>query len=158
MNYSPSSIQGYDSVKEELKKLKTRKITFVIFEISQIDPVQLRVLSTGGIDSSSNLHSTPDEALLKETFENCKKQLMPTKASFVAYNFGYYNDKNNYREMVMLVSYIPEDVNLRHKIAMTTNTAVLQNTLNIPLLVEAHELDDFCFKRFFDKCLSIQRE
>lgn len=156
INVSP--IKGYDEVNDEVSKIKSRKLTYTIFEISQVDPVELRVEISGGVDCSSDLRVTPSEEDLNKTFEECKKNLGETNASFVVYNFGYYTEKKNYREMMMLVSFIPENANLRKKIAMASNTSVLRNSLEMPVYIETHESNEFTFSRLKQECLSIQRK
>lgn len=153
-----SQIGGFEKVQDEIYKIRTRKLTFTIFEISKVDPVELYVEVSGGIDSSDNLRSTPTEEELLEIFNKCKSSLDESKSCFIAYNFGYYTQNGNYRELIMLISFIPESVNLRNKIAMTSNTAAIQNALEIPIHVQAHELEDFTFKRLMSECMSIQRK
>lgn len=158
MSISTCPIKGYKDVEAEISKIRSRKLTYTIFEVCKVDPVELRVSTSNGIDNSFNLRSTPSEKELLSVFDQCKSQLKESSASFIAYNFGYYSENNNYREMIMLVSFIPENVNLRHKIAMTSNTAALQSALQIPVHLEAHELDDFTFTRLMSECVSIQRK
>lgn len=158
MSQSHCSIQGFEEVEKETSKVKLHKTTYTIFHVSQIDPVKIQVVFSGGIDTSQNVRSTPSEQEIHETFEECRSKLKETNCCFILYNFGYYNDKNNYREMIVLISFIPEEVNLRSKIAMTSNTAVLQNSLQIPVHIEVHELEDFTFERFKSECSSIHRK
>lgn len=151
-------IEGYEEVEDEIKKLRLRKLTYTIFEISRLDPVELHVKASGGMDISSDLRRTPSEKELLNIFTECKSQLSENRASFIAYNFGYYNEKANYRELIMLNSFIPEGEGLRKKIAMSSNVAAIQNSLQIPIHIESHELDEFGFERLKTECLYIQRK
>lgn len=158
MNRIKLAIRGFDDVEKEVLRIKARKGTYTIFEVSQIDPVALHVVSSNGIDSSGDLRSIPAEEELQRMFETCKSKISSDKSYFIVYDFGYYNEKNNYRSMMVLVSYIPESVNLRNKIAMSSNTAVLLSALQIPMHIEAHEMVDFSYRRLKADCSSIQRK
>lgn len=158
MSTGMSLIKGYEKVHGEVQRVRTRKLTYTIFEIGSVDPVELIVKTSGGIDGSVDLRSTPSEQELVEIFEECKSQLIESKAFFVVYNFGYYNEKRNYREMIMLISFIPEQEGLRKKIAMASNMATLLNLLEIPIHIQSDELSEFTFDRLERECLSIQRK
>jgi len=158
MSTAVTSIRGYDKVEEEVLRIRTRKLTYTIFEVNSIDPVELEVKASGGLDCSTDLRSTPSENDLVAVFDECKAQLSECKALFVVYNFGYYNEKKSYRELIMFVSFIPEEESLRKKIAMTSNIAKLQNMLQIPVHIQSHELEEFTFDRLMGECLSIQRK
>lgn len=158
MNSTKLDIRGFDGVEEEVQKIKAHKGTYTIFEVSQIDPVALHVVYSDGIDNSGDLRSTPAEEELQKIFESCRSKVFPDRSYFIVYDFGYYNEKNNYRSMMILVSYIPESVNLRNKIAMSSNTAAILSALQIPMHIEAHEMIEFSYQRLKADCSSIQRK
>lgn len=158
MIQSIDTIQGYDEVKKEIMDIKIHKKTFTVFEVSSITPVGLVVVVSGGIDSSGDLRSTPSPQLLDDTFNACRASLNTSKPCFIAYNFGYYNEKNNYREMIVLISFIPENADLRNKIAMASNTTALRNALQIPTFFQIDELEEFTFAGLMNECSSIQRK
>ena len=152
------AIPGYSQVEPEVLGVRTHKKTFTIFEISQLDPVALQVVASGGIDTSANVRAILSEEELKNIFEDCRNLLKKEKPCFVVYNFGYYNDKNCYREMLLFVSFIPDFSNLRYKIAMTSNTSVLQGFLNTPMHIGIYDLEDFEYENFKKECSNIQRK
>lgn len=157
MNQS-CAIEGYSQVEPEVLGVRTHKKTFTIFVISQIDPVALKVVASGGIDTSADVRNIPTEDDLKNVFEECKKLLSKEKPCFVVYNFGYYTENNSYREMLLFVSFIPDLSNLRYKIAMTSNTSVLQGFLNTPMHIGIYDLEDFEYENFKKECSTIQRK
>lgn len=158
MNQTKLPICGFDAVEQEVLKIKTHKGTYTIFEVSQNDPVTLRVVYSDGMDTSDDLRFIPAEDELQKIFESCKARISPERSYFIVYDFGYYNEKNNYRSMMILVSYIPESVSLRSKITMSSNTAVILSALQIPMHIEAHEIADFSYRRLKADCSSIQRK
>lgn len=152
------AIQGYSQVEPEVLAVRTHKKSFVIFEINKLDPVALKIVASGGLDTSVDVRATPAKEDLRRVFEECKQLLKNDKPCFIVYNFGYYNDKNCYREMLLFISFIPEDANLRNKIAMTSNTSVLQGFLNTPMHIGIYELEDFEYENFKKECATIQRK
>ncbi|KAM0680812.1 hypothetical protein GINT2_001086 [Glugoides intestinalis] len=158
MIQSTDIIQGYDEVEKEIMDIKIHKKTFTIFEVSSTSPVSLVVIVSGGIDSSGDLRSTPTPELLNDTFNSCRASLSTVNPCFIAYNFGYYNEKNNYREMIVLISFIPENADFRNKIAMASNTAALRSSLQISTLFQIDDLAEFTFKGLMNECSSIQRK
>lgn len=152
------SIEGYSQVEPEVLGVRTHKKTFAIFEISQIDPVALKVVASGGIDTSVDVRATPTQEELENVFSECKKFLKKESPCFIVYNFGYYNEKNCYREMVLFISFIPDVSNLRYKIAMTSNTSVLQGFLNTPMHIGIYEMEDFEYENLKKECSTIQRK
>ncbi len=152
------TIQGYVDVEPEVLGVRTHKKTYAGFEISQLDPVALKIIFSGGLNTSLDVRITPPKEDLKRVFEECKAQIKKDFPCFIVYNFGYYTNKNCYREMVLFISYIPEDANLRNKIAMTSNTSILQGHLNTPMHVGIHEFEDFNYENLENECSNIQRK
>ena len=152
------TIQGYSQVEPEVLGVRTHKKTYAVFEISQLDPVALQIVASGGLNTSVDIRITPGKEDLTRIFEECKTKLKKDSPCFVVYNFGYYNDKNCYREMVLFISFIPEEANLRNKIAMTSNTSILQGYLNTPMHIGIHEFEDFSYENFEQECSNIQRK
>lgn len=155
---SECSIKGYQQVEQEVVNVRTHKKTYTIFEISQIDPVELKVVASGGLDTSVDVRKTPEKEVLLNIFNECKSILKQDRPCFIVYSFGYYKEKNSYREMVLFISFIPEEANLRHKIAMTSNTSVLQGHLNTPMQIGIHELEDFDYDSMKKECMYVQRK
>lgn len=150
-------IKGLRSVESAIKDIKSHKSTYIVFDFDNIDPVQIRVLSVGGIDTSSNIRATPSVEQLQNVFSACRDHIQSDKACFIGYSFGYYNEKNNYRDMVLLISFIPDGINFRQKIAYASNVALLLARLDIPVHIQAHDLSDVEYSRIASECSSIQR-
>lgn len=151
-------IKGLKMVEDALKQIRVHEKTFVVFEISSIDPVMFNVVKVGGLNTSGNVRATPPIDNLTTVFDECVKSMDGNKPYFIGYDFGYYTASRDYRNMILLISYIPDSINFRQKIAYASNVSLLLNKLNIPLHVEAHDMEDITFKRIVSHCSSIQRE
>lgn len=149
---------GFAAVEKEVNQIKSHKIQFVIFDFGNINPVEMRVVASGGIDNSANLRITPNNDELHSVFNSCSSKLEKGKPYFVVYDFGYYNTQNSYRSMIVLVSLIPDDLGFRDKIAFASNINMLQVRLGVALRIEALELCDFTYDKLLEVCSSIQRK
>lgn len=151
------SIQGMDSVQDEVSKLKRHQKTYVIFDFAQIDPVVFRLVTSGGIDTSANVRATPLPEELNKTFSECRAKLKPESLSIVVYDLGYYTDKNNYRSMVILVSHVPEGLDPRHNVALAFNMPYILKSLNVTQHFHIDELGEFSYEHFKSQCSLVQR-
>lgn len=151
-------IEGIDMINEEIKMLKFHQKTYVIFDFKKINPVVSRLVASGGLDTSGNIRATPPLEVLTSTFAECQGFVNPEKPYFIVYDFGYYNDKNCYRDMIVMVSYVPDSLSFRHKIAFASNMSYILSKLDISQHVQIHEIDDFTYANIRSECARIQRK
>ncbi|KAI5171270.1 cofilin, partial [Pancytospora epiphaga] len=94
---------------------------------------------------------------LVKTFEECKSILNPESLSIVAYDLGYYTKNNNYRSMVILISYVPESLDPRHKVALASNMSSILESLNITQHFHVDDLNDYSYEYFKAQCSLVQK-
>lgn len=151
-------IPGLDAAREEIMKIKAHKLSYTIFEISQLDPVAFRVVHSDGLKDRRDHRALVTQDELLKTFDACKSKMQPKQSYFIAYDFGYYNELNNFREMVVLISFVSESENLRKKIIMASNTSEIQKHLDLSMLVEIHDFNDLTYEKLKSECAMIQRK
>lgn len=148
---------GFDAITNEVSRIKAHRITYLVFDMAQMDPVGLRIIGTGGNDTSADPRATPALDVLQETFTSCRAQLDPHRPYFIAYDFGYYNAQGCFRSLVILISYIPEDVCFRQKIVFASNVAILQASFGVPLHVALHDISEFTYDHIKTECANLKR-
>lgn len=139
-------IEGIDAFLEETGRLKSHQKKFVTATFKNIFPVILKVVASGGVDTSSNVRDIPSEENLRSTFETCGQEINPELGYFIAYDFGYYCAKNNYRDMIVMISYIPENLNIIYFVSL--NSSVVEQ-LTVEFVVINGSLVRLRLGRFF---------
>lgn len=152
----PVGIKGINAISEEVMKLKFHKKTYVIFDFEKTEPVISRLICSNGLDMSGNVRARPSQDMLRATFEECKGLIDPARPYFITYVFGYYNDSDRYCDVVMMISYIPETLNFRHKIVFASNTSYVLSKLDIGHHIQIHEMRDFNYEDIRAECIRIQ--
>lgn len=158
VNDETGGLLGMGAVLDEVSVIRSHGSTYVIFDLEKIDPVKIRVVGKGGLDTSGNVRETPPQELLMKTFGECRALINKDASYFVVYDFGYYNDRNNYRDMIMLISYIPDTLSFRHKIAFASNIATIMSRLSISQHIETHEIEEFTYEAISQECSRVQRK
>ncbi|KAI4290898.1 cofilin [Pancytospora philotis] len=152
------AIVGMGDIEREVQKLLAHKQKFVVFDFASINPITARIVSHGGVDSSADLRATPSMETLHRTFAECRGKLDPSNAYFVVYDFGYYNDRDCYRDLVVFISYVPDSLSARQKMAYASNVASVLAFLGLAQHIETHEMDEFTFESIYAECMRIQRK
>lgn len=152
------SIQGMQKIKEEVMKIKFHKLSYTIFTVSQIDPVGFSIDKSEGFKISNDPRAVKSKEDLISIFEKCKNNLDLNSSAFIVYDFGYYNDCNNYREMVVLIYYISDSTEIKKRIIMASNVQEISNILEVGTLIKIQDPEDFTYEKIRQTCASIQRK
>lgn len=152
------SISGIGSFVEEVANLRSYKNSFVVSTFEDINPITLQVISSGGLDRSTNVRDVPTPEQLSLIFNECRQNLKHSKGYFVAYDFGYYNEHNNFRDIIVMISLIPDTMSVKEKMAYSTNMGYIMNALNIAHHIPLHELDEFTYDHIGSECSRFQRK
>jgi Cofilin/tropomyosin-type actin-binding protein len=165
-NKSHCGIKGISDLEKHILHIKTHKIKYLVFAFKNLgngkqpsqSELEIEILYKGGQDTSSDPTITLPEETLKSTFKECIGILEPDKPCFIVYDFGYYNETGNYRDMIVLISYIPDSVHFKQKVPYSSNAVYLQTAFDISRHHAVHDKDDLTYDILMKDCSNIQRK
>ncbi len=146
-------IEGLEKLLEEVECIRAHKKSFLISTLNNLSPVGIEVIHTGGFDSSTNVRMMPSIEKLHEIFNECYNKIDKTKGYIVIYDFGYYTNDNNYRNFIIMVSFIPDSLNIKYKMAFSTNISYILHKVGIDYHIPLHDFEKFNFDYIRQKCL-----
>lgn len=144
-------IPGLDDVENEVHRLKKRFFEFLIFNISNMDPVEYQIKTTGGKNYTGELIINYNEKDLIETFNRCKENVEQGVPCFIVYDFVFF-EKGLWKTSLCLISFIPDTLNIRKKVVYSTNALNLKGLLEIPLHISINNVEDLNYSNIRDKC------
>lgn len=156
-NGGDGGIEGIDTIRQETASLVAHKQKYIIFDFKNIDPIRIRLVAIGGSDTSLDVRAKPSLEDLLSTYNECIHKINPAEPCFIVYDFGYYNDRDCYRDMVTFISYIPDDIGLKPKVAYASNMSHILDVLKVSLHIQTHEIDDLAYEAIRGKCMQNQR-
>lgn len=158
MSKKECNIQGLDLILEDIKKIKFHKLTYTIFNVSQVDPVGFQIVHSEGHTNLIDHRAVKSKEDLMLMFENCKAKMDLKSSAFIVYDFGYYNDLSNYREMVVFIHYISDLTGIKKNIIMASNVQQILTYLDVQNLIRIQDPEDFVFEKIRAECAAIQRK
>lgn len=150
-------IEGIETLEKSVDEIRSHKKTFVVAALNSIFPVGLEVIYSGGIDTSANVRMTPSLEQLKEIFKECKDIIQKDKGYFVIYDFGYYTKDNNFRNLIIMLSFIPDTLNIKDKMAYSSSIAYILHSIVVNHHIPLHEMEELDFDKICDKCMFIRK-
>lgn len=151
------TIEGLDKFANEVQKLRFHQKSFVVSTFEKIFPVILKVVASGGVDTSNNVRKIHPIEQLNDIFQACKRTIKPEMGYFIAYDFGHYTDDNTYRDMIIMISYVPETLGVKDKMVYSTNMAYIMGALEISHHIALYDIDDFTYEYIRNECNRIKR-
>ncbi|OQS54525.1 hypothetical protein EHP00_32 [Ecytonucleospora hepatopenaei] len=150
--------QGFEDVKKQVEKVKTKKYTYTVFYISKNDPVSLGIHEELSLEGVKSVKKTPTKEQVKQNWETfiemCKEH--EKESFFVVYDFGYFTDEDVYRSSLILCSFIPDTIKGMAKMIYSTNVQSLKEVFSIPFLFQANTVEDLNFDEFKKHIKGIQ--
>ncbi|EQB60207.1 cofilin-like protein [Vairimorpha apis BRL 01] len=145
------NIPGLDDLENEVQRLKKRYFEFLIFNISNLDPIEYHIKKTGGKNYNGELIINYNEKKLIETFNICRENVEQDVPCFIVYDFVFY-EKGLWKTSLCLISFIPDNLNIKNKVVYSTNALNLKRLLEIPLLISVNNVDDLTYENIKDRC------
>ncbi|KAF7684387.1 Cofilin [Astathelohania contejeani] len=147
--------KGYDQVKKNVENVTNKMAFYTIFNIPEIQSVELQVIKTLEHDTPGDMRSTPSPERLKEVFDDCLASMDFSECYYIVYDFGFYRSPGEYRNMVCLISYIPEgSCAIKKKFVYSSTAVKLADSLRIQKHVSFNSKDDFTYDAMIKACAS----
>ena len=153
-----SVIGGIEDFRTQAARLRKHERTYVVATFKDINPVAIKVLSSGGKDRSANIRDIPSKEELLSIFDECKGSIEGDKGYFIVYDFGYFTDEQLYRNLIVLISYLPENLSIREKMAYSSNMLSVSGAVDIAHHIPLHEMEEFTYANILNECMRIQRK
>ncbi|KAK1351125.1 putative cofilin/tropomyosin-type actin-binding protein [Hamiltosporidium tvaerminnensis] len=146
---------GLDEVKRESEKLKRRESIFVIFNIPSFKPVEFAILDTYERTNSSASGDAMDEKEMRKIFDICKSKIKKNSCCYVIYDFGFYRNDRAFRNMVCLITYIPDDhCSANDRVIYSNSGLLLTSSLSISKQMTFNSFEEFTFNNLVERCSS----
>lgn len=143
---------GFQAVSNEVASVKKHKLIYTILAVSDINTVSLTVIKSLENPHSGDLRYILDENTLILYLESLKSQLDAQKSYFIVYNFGFYTNNNEFRQKMIMISYIPESEKAKIKFAMAFNFRKLSDAFEIQINIEAQSISDLTYHNIKSAC------
>ncbi|WUR04193.1 putative ADF actin-binding protein [Vairimorpha necatrix] len=150
------NVPGFTDVEREVESLRKRSNMYTVFNIPNLDPVTYKVIKNGGLDYKGELTINYQENILKEIFEECMEIVKANSPCYIIYDFVFY-DKDLWKNTFCLISYIPDSLKIKEKVAYSTNALTLIKDMRIPLHISCTKKEELTFNEVKERCSKFRR-
>lgn len=150
------TMPGLDLVRSEVEEIKSRRLRYVMIDLSTKEPISLSVIKSGGKNEKFDYKKKYSIDELEGIFEECFAGVGEEEASLVIYDFIYFDRDDIQKNTLCLISYIPEHLGIFKKVVYSTNALNIKNILDIPLHISTNRKSDLTFENIAAKCAALR--
>lgn len=143
-----------------IKKVVTRKSSFLIFHVPDIRKANFQILSEGSPIEGDFRHGIdmPPIESSRAKFEECKKQISKHDACFVLYDFYFVQEDGATRNILILICYLNDQTcSIGKKFFYSSNTIQIKEEMKAAEYITIHSLSEFTFEQIQNICRRIKK-
>lgn len=145
---------GFNEVMELTNKVRSRELLYVVFTVDPINPVRYRIIKV----LKNNFQSSARDKMLKndivENLYKLRSDISDGMGYFVIYDFGFYKSDESFRNILCLISIIPDTLKVNARVAFSTLSLQLPAMLNVEKHIPFNNTSDISFEDISRICMA----